>query len=62
MSLICHHRSAITVFSPLIDEEPVCRIWNSQYILYAGYKQDDGTYIGDPINAEFTRVCQKLGE
>ena len=32
------------------------RVWNSQLVRYAGYKQADGTIIGDPANVEFTEV------
>ena len=32
------------------------RVWNSQLIRYAGYKQSDGSIIGDPVNVEFTEV------
>ena len=38
-----------------------CRLWNQQYISFAGYKLDDGTIVGDPANVEFTTVCEKLG-
>ncbi|KAB7493960.1 Nitric oxide synthase, partial [Armadillidium nasatum] len=37
------------------------RVWNSQLLGYAGYKNPDGTITGDPLNAEFTEVCQNLG-
>ncbi|KAK3612606.1 hypothetical protein CHS0354_042115 [Potamilus streckersoni] len=68
---ICNHikygtnngniRSAITIFPPRTCERKEFRVWNSQLLSYAGYKQPDGTVIGDPINAEFTELCQKLG-
>lgn len=32
------------------------RVWNSQLIRYAGYKNEDGTIMGDPANLEFTEV------
>lgn len=32
------------------------RVWNSQLIRYAGYKNPDGTVLGDPANVEFTEV------
>ena len=32
------------------------RIWNSQFIKYAGYKQPDGTVIGDPFSVQMTQV------
>ena len=54
-------RSGITVFKPSESGETPCRIWNQQYIAYAGYEQPDGSVLGDPINADFTKICLKLG-
>lgn len=54
-------RSAITIFPPRTDGKHDFRVWNSQLISYAGYKQEDGTIVGDPINVEFTEVCVRLG-
>ena len=54
-------RSAVTVFAPQIPGLPGIRIWNSQLIRYAGYRQPDGTIIGDPLNVELTEVIQQLG-
>ena len=34
--------------------DPV-RVWNKQYLSYAGYKDGD-KFIGDPINHSFTDV------
>ena len=31
-------------------------MWNAQLIRYAGYRQPDGSVIGDPANADFTEV------
>ncbi|XP_008546993.1 nitric oxide synthase, salivary gland [Microplitis demolitor] len=68
---ICNHikygtnkgniRSAITVFPQRTDGKHDYRVWNSQLISYAGYKNKDGTILGDPANAEFTDLCFKLG-
>ncbi|XP_074640312.1 nitric oxide synthase-like protein [Tubulanus polymorphus] len=68
---ICNHikystnkgniRSAITIFPPRTDGEHDYRIWNPQLIQYAGYKQSDGSIIGDPGQIEFTEVCVKQG-
>ncbi|XP_013101350.2 nitric oxide synthase [Stomoxys calcitrans] len=68
---ICNHikyatnkgnlRSAITIFPQRSDGRHDYRIWNPQLISYAGYKQADGKIIGDPLNAEFTEACIKLG-
>ncbi|ODM95587.1 Nitric oxide synthase [Orchesella cincta] len=54
-------RSAITIFPQRTDGKHDFRIWNPQLIGYAGYRQSDGTVIGDPISIEFTEVCTKLG-
>ncbi|KAH3891948.1 hypothetical protein DPMN_016058, partial [Dreissena polymorpha] len=68
---ICNHikygtnkgniRSAITVFPPRTDDKHDFRVWNSQFIRYAGYKREDGSVVGDPSNIELTDLCQKLG-
>ncbi|KYQ52059.1 Nitric oxide synthase, salivary gland [Trachymyrmex zeteki] len=54
-------RSAITIFPQRIDGKHDYRVWNNQLINYAGYKNPDGTILGDPANVEFTEVCMKLG-
>ncbi|XP_053625637.1 nitric oxide synthase-like protein isoform X1 [Plodia interpunctella] len=54
-------RSAITVFPQRTDGQHDYRIWNSQLISYAGYRQPDGTVLGDPMHCEFTELCIKLG-
>ncbi|NBD25305.1 nitric oxide synthase [Paenibacillus sp. T1] len=52
----------ITIFAPSADaERPRIRIWNEQLIRYAGYRQADGTVIGDPVSAELTATCEGLG-
>ncbi|XP_071508617.1 nitric oxide synthase, salivary gland-like [Diadema antillarum] len=68
---ICNHmsyatnkgnlRSAITIFPQRTDPQKDFRVWNRQLLGYAGYKQPDGSIIGDPAGVEFTEVCQKLG-
>lgn len=50
------NRSAITVFPQRTDGKHDYRIWNSQLISYAGYRQPDGTVLGDPMHCEFTEV------
>ncbi|XP_011410183.2 PREDICTED: nitric oxide synthase, endothelial-like [Amphimedon queenslandica] len=54
-------RSTITVFRHRTRANSDFRVWNSQLIRYAGYKQQDGSIIGDPDSVEFTEVCRKLG-
>ncbi|KAL3869055.1 hypothetical protein ACJMK2_041782 [Sinanodonta woodiana] len=68
---ICNHikyatnngniRSAITIFPPRTSGRSDFRVWNSQLISYAGYRQHDGSVVGDPMKADFTELCQKLG-
>uniref|UniRef100_A0A3P8X4Z7 Nitric oxide synthase n=1 Tax=Cynoglossus semilaevis TaxID=244447 RepID=A0A3P8X4Z7_CYNSE len=68
---ICNHikyatnkgnlRSAITIFPQRTDGKHDFRVWNSQLIRYAGYKQPDGRILGDPANVEFTEICLQLG-
>uniref|UniRef100_A0A8D0L8P8 Nitric oxide synthase 1 n=1 Tax=Sphenodon punctatus TaxID=8508 RepID=A0A8D0L8P8_SPHPU len=68
---ICNHikyatnkgnlRSAITIFPQRTDSRHEFRIWNSQLIRYAGYKQPDGTILGDPANVELTEICTQQG-
>ncbi|XP_046333206.2 nitric oxide synthase, inducible-like [Haliotis rufescens] len=54
-------RSTITVFAPRRSRREDFRVWNNQLILYAGYRQPDGSVIGDPANVEFTEICEALG-
>lgn len=35
------------------------RIWNSQLVRYAGYRQQDGSVRGDPANVEITEVSAR---
>jgi len=49
-------RVFLTVFKP--DGR---RLWNAQLLSYAGYKQANGTMLGDPANAEFTEQVIQLG-
>ncbi|CAH1773785.1 unnamed protein product [Owenia fusiformis] len=52
-------RSVVTMFPARHNGE--YRVWNSQLIRYAGYRQPDGSVIGDPLNVEFTEICQRMG-
>lgn len=52
--LIC--RSAITIFPQRTYGKHDFRVWNSQLIRYAGYKQPDGSVLGDPASLELTEV------
>ncbi|SOD94729.1 nitric oxide synthase oxygenase [Spirosoma fluviale] len=37
------------------------RIWNSQYIRFAGYEQADGTVLGDKANVSLTKTLLRQG-
>lgn len=54
-------RSMATVFAPTRPDGAHIRIWNSQLIRYAGYRQPDGSCVGDPMNADLTEAIQGLG-
>lgn len=49
-------RSTITVFKP--DGR---RIWNPQFCRYAGYRQSDGSVLGDPMQLAFTDAVLAMG-
>ncbi len=51
----------ISIFAPESSSGPKVRIWNRQLIGYAGYRQPDGSIVGDPLNTDFTEYAQKLG-
>nr|ABO09632.1 nitric oxide synthase form B [Physarum polycephalum] len=53
--------TTVTVFAQQRVGHPPPRIWNTQLLRYAGYKQPDGSVIGDPSNIEMTEAAQKLG-
>ena len=54
-------RPLITVFPPASAGGTGPRIWNSQLVRYAGYRQPDGAIVGDPVNADLTDQVQRLG-
>ncbi|MFY9985821.1 MAG: nitric oxide synthase oxygenase [Chthoniobacterales bacterium] len=51
----------VSVFASGSVEKPRVRIWNRQLIGYAGYRQADGSVLGDPINLGFTHRIEALG-
>jgi len=54
-------RPVITVLAPDAPGRPGPRILNSQLVRYAGHETADGTVIGDPANADVTRLARALG-
>ena len=51
----------ISVFAQEEHGRPGIRIWNEQLIRYAGYRQPDGSILGDPSQARFTDLVCSLG-
>ena len=50
-------KPAVTVFPPRLPNQPdKVRVWNNQLISFAGYKQEDGSVIGDPAYVKITEV------
>lgn len=54
-------RSMISVFAPVAGRDTPAYVENAQVVQFAGYAQDDGGVLGDPLNLEFTRIALALG-
>lgn len=54
-------RAVVTVFAPQLPDGRHPRIWNPQLVRYAGYRQPDGSVVGDPLHADLTERVQRLG-
>ena len=54
-------RLLLSAFAPSRPGRPGPRIWNGQLIRYAGYRQHDGSVLGDPETADLTEAVQRLG-
>ncbi|MEZ0369756.1 MAG: nitric oxide synthase oxygenase [Candidatus Sericytochromatia bacterium] len=54
-------RAVMTLFKPQQPGQPAPRLWNPQLLRYAGYRQADGSWIGDPANGQLTEEILKLG-
>lgn len=54
-------RSTISIFAPDSPGKPGIHIWNPLLIRYAGYRQADGSTIGDPAQVKLTELCQHFG-
>lgn len=54
-------RPVITVFPPKDKDGKSPRVWSPQLFRYAGYRQPDGSCLGDPGNRELTEVAMGLG-
>jgi len=53
-------RSVISVFAPSTADGGI-RILNPQLIRYAGYRQSDGSVVGDPLHADLTDHALAMG-
>ena len=52
----------MTVFAPKAPcERWGPRLWNTQYVRYAGYELPDGSILGDPDNVEYTKKAMEYG-
>ncbi len=54
-------QSMVTVFAPQAPDQPGIRIWNPQLVRYAGYRQSDGSILGDPAHVQLTDYLHDLG-
>ncbi|KAI9686081.1 MAG: hypothetical protein M1822_004064 [Bathelium mastoideum] len=51
----------VFVFPPKQAGKSGPMLWNQQLLAFAGYTNDDGSILGDPINAEITASIIELG-
>ena len=51
----------LTAFKPQhpLTSEGGPRVWNTQLLRYAGYRQDDMSVLGDPSELQFTELCMR---
>jgi len=54
-------RLLLSVFAPTRPDRPGPRVWNGQLIRYAGYRQHDGSVVGDPETTGLTEAVLRLG-
>ncbi|GAX53991.1 nitric oxide synthase oxygenase [Streptomyces olivochromogenes] len=54
-------RMLLSVFAPTRPDRPGPRVWNGQLIRYAGYRQHDGSVVGDPETVDLTEAVLRLG-
>ncbi|MBD0690871.1 hypothetical protein BG452_32660 [Streptomyces sp. CBMA123] len=54
-------RLLLSVFPQSLPDRPGPRVWNPQLIRYAGYRQHDGSVLGDPDSVALTEAVQRLG-
>ncbi len=49
----------MTVFPQSTHDGKDFKVWNKLLVHFAGYRQTDGSVIGDPAHVTFTEVCPK---
>ncbi|BCJ50133.1 hypothetical protein Asp14428_16080 [Actinoplanes sp. NBRC 14428] len=54
-------RPVVSVFAPAVPGRPYARVWNEQLIRYAGYREPDGSIVGDPGQEQFTASMELYG-
>ncbi|KAK9867318.1 hypothetical protein WJX84_004437 [Apatococcus fuscideae] len=54
-------KTFLTAFDPehSLTGEGGARVWNTQLLRYAGYRQNDMSISGDPSELQFTELCQR---
>ncbi|RDA93676.1 hypothetical protein CP533_4907 [Ophiocordyceps camponoti-saundersi (nom. inval.)] len=52
---------SVFVFPPKKANSYGPMIWNQQFLAFAGYRQPDGSVLGDPMNASLTESIISLG-
>ncbi|RDA86315.1 hypothetical protein CP532_5658 [Ophiocordyceps camponoti-leonardi (nom. inval.)] len=52
---------SVFVFPPKTANSPGPMIWNQQFLAFAGYRQSDGSVLGDPMNVSLTESIVSLG-
>ncbi|KAF4507907.1 hypothetical protein G6O67_004355 [Ophiocordyceps sinensis] len=52
---------SVFVFPPKRPNRPGSMVWNQQFLAFAGYRQPDGSVLGDPINVSLTESITSLG-
>ncbi|KAL8942509.1 MAG: hypothetical protein Q9216_001610 [Gyalolechia sp. 2 TL-2023] len=56
-----HILPTVFVFPPRLPGKRGPMIWNSQIMAFAGYRQDDGSILGDPANVDLTERIIEFG-